>query len=195
MTRTLKFAIVKLIFNMGFSIYHLTLGFVTSSWWLLTLGFYYLTLSAARFLVIRIKSEDEFITKLTGWMMIALSVPLAGTVVLSVVKDRGRKLSLIPMLAVAVYAFTKIILAIVKFVKSRKSNSAKLISLRNISLATASASLFALQRSMLASFDGVPETEAMIMNAALGSAVFAVVLVRGVRLLRKKLPIANETSE
>ena len=45
MDRTLKFALASLVFNIAFAIYHLTMGLVTSSWWLLTLGSYYLVLS------------------------------------------------------------------------------------------------------------------------------------------------------
>ena len=61
--------------------YHLAMGLVTSSWWLLTLGSYYLVLSAVRFVVLRTKSKERFIAKFTGWMLILLSIPLAGTVI------------------------------------------------------------------------------------------------------------------
>ena len=39
MDRTLKFTFVSLVFNIAFAIYHLVLGFITSSCWLLTLAF------------------------------------------------------------------------------------------------------------------------------------------------------------
>ena len=38
MDRTSKLALASLIFNIAFAVYHLVLGFVTGSWWLLTLG-------------------------------------------------------------------------------------------------------------------------------------------------------------
>ena len=87
MDRTLKFALASLVFNMAFAIYHLVMGMVTSSWWLFTLGSYYLVLSVVRFVVLRSKSGERFITKFTGWMLILLSIPLVGTVILSVVRD------------------------------------------------------------------------------------------------------------
>ena len=186
MNRTMKLAFSSLTFNTTFSIYHLVLGLVTSSWWMLTLGSYYLILSIVRFAVLRSESKERFIAKFTGWMLIVLSVPLAGTVVLSVVRDRGHELHMIVMIAMAAYAFTKITLATVKLVKSRRSSSATLITLRNISLADAFVSIFALQRSMLVSFEGMTEAEIVIMNAVLGSAVCAVVFLLGLNLLRSK---------
>ena len=186
MDRTLKFALASLIFNTAFAIYNLVFGLVTSSWWLLTFGSYYLILSVVRFAVLRTKSKERFITKFTGWMLIALSIPLAGTVILSVVRDRGHRLHMILMIAMATYAFTKITLATVNLVKSRCSTSATLITLRNISFSDAFVSIFALQRSMLVSFEGMTESEIQIMNAVFGSAVCVIVFLLGLNLVRNR---------
>ena len=186
MDRTLKLALGSLAFNIAFATYYLMLGLITSSWWLLTLGSYYLILSIVRFVVLRSKSKERYITKFTGWMLIILSIPLFGTVVLSVVQDRGHKLHMIVMIAMAAYAFTKITLAIIKFIKTRRSTSATLITLRNISLADAFVSIFALQRSMLVSFEGMTESEIVIMNASLGSAVCVIVFLLGLNLVRNR---------
>ena len=93
---------------------------------------------------------------------------------------------MIVMIAMAAYAFTKITLATIKLMKARRSTSATLITLRNISFADAFVSIFALQRSMLVSFEGMRETEIVIMNATLGSAVCVIVFLLGVNLLRNK---------
>ena len=183
MDRALKFAIASLMSNVAFAIYHLLLGLYTSSWWLLTLASYYLVLSIVRFVVLRRKSKEHFIIEFTGWMLVLLSVPLVGTVILSVVRDRGHELHMIIMIAMAAYAFTKITLAIIKFIKARRSNSAVLIALRNISLADAFVSIFALQRSMLVSFDGMSQAEIVIMNATLGAAVCIICFLLGLMLL------------
>ena len=186
MDRTLKLALASLSFNIAFASYHLIWGLITSSWWLLTLGSYYLVLSIVRFVVLRSKKQERFVTKFTGWMLMLLSIPLAGTVILSVVRDRGLKLHMIVMIAMAVYAFTKITLATIKLIKASRSTSATLITLRNISYADAFVSIFALQRSMLVSFEGMTEVEIVIMNATLGSAVCVIVFLLGMNLLRSK---------
>ena len=185
MYRPFKIALVSLIFNMLFATYHLMLGVVESSWWLITLGAYYLILSAVRFLVLRLKAEEGLIAGMTGWMLIVLSAPLIGTVILSVISDRGYKLHMILMIAIAAYAFTKVTLATINMLKLSNSKSMKLVTLRNISFADAVVSIFALQRSMLVSFEGMTEAEIMAMNAALGSAVCITVLLLGINLLRK----------
>lgn len=195
MDRPLKLALTSLLFNAVFATYHLVLGLVTSSWWLLTLGVYYLILSVVRFVVLRAKSKALFITKFTGWMLMILSVPLAGTVILAVVRDRGRELHMIVMIALAAYAFTKITLATIKFIKARRSTSATLIALRNISFADAFVSIFALQRSMLVSFDGMTETEIVIMNATFGSAVCVIVFFLGRNLAKNRNILFKRTGK
>ena len=143
-------------------------------------------------MVLRSKSGERFIAKFTGWMLIVLSIPLAGTVILSVVRDRGHELHMIIMIAMAAYAFTKITLATIKLIKSRRSNSATLITLRNISFADAFVSIFALQRSMLVSFEGMTESEIVIMNATLGSAACVTVFLLGINLIRHKKILFNK---
>ena len=183
MDRTLKFVYASLTSNVSFAVYHFLLGLFTSSWWLLTLASYYLILSIVRYIVLRLKSKEHFIIKFTGWMLMLLSIPLVGAVILSVVQNRGHKLHMIVMIAMAAYAFTKITLAIIKLIHARQSKSATLITLRNISLADAFVSIFALQRSMLVSFEGMSEVETVIMNAALGSAVCMICFLLGLILL------------
>ena len=186
MDRTLKFVLATLTSNVAFAIYHLLLGLYTSSWWLLTLASYYLVLSIVRYVVLHLKSKEHFIIKFTGWMLMLLSIPLVGTVILSVLRDRGHKLHMIVMIAMAAYAFTKITLAIIKLIYARRSKSAILLTLRNISLADAFVSIFALQRSMLVSFEGMSEAEIVIMNTALGSAVCIACFLLGLFLLLKQ---------
>ena len=186
MDKSRKFILASLITNVAFAVYHLVLGAAIRSWWLLTLGSYYLILSIVRFAVLRSQKKERFIAKFTGWMLMLLSIPLVGTVILSVLRNRGQQFHMIIMIAMAAYAFTKITLATIKLIKARRSTSATLITLRNISFADAFVSIFALQRSMLVSFEGMNETEIIIMNAVLGSAVCIIVFLLGLNLVRSK---------
>lgn len=188
MNRTLKIALASLLCNLAYSAYHVAFGMATHSWWFLTIGVYYAILSVVRFAVLRSKGKNRFAIRFTGIMLMLLSVPLTGTVILSFLKDRGTVFHMIVMLAIAVYAFTKITIATVNWLKARKSTSAKLITLRNISFADAFVSIFSLQRSMLVSFDGMSETEIRIMNLTTGSAVCIVVFLLGVNLVHRKIP-------
>lgn len=184
--RMLTSAHLSPIFNAAFSAYHIAFGIANRSWWLFTIGVYYVLLSAVRFFVLRSKAEERFIIRLAGIVLMVLSLPLVGTVILSFVKDRGTKHHLIVMLAIAVYAFTKITVASIRWAKARNSTEAKRIALRNISFANAFVSIFALQRSMLVTFEGMAETEIRTMNAATGSAVCVIVFLLGFHLVYKK---------
>ena len=186
MNRQLKLSLAGLSLNVAFASYHLVAGLVASSWWLLTLGSYYFVLSVVRFVVLCAKSKERFVARFAGWMLILLSIPLVGTVILSVVKERGHSLPMVVMIAMAAYAFTKMTLATVKLINFRHSKDAALMTLRNISFADAFVSIFALQRSMLVSFEGMSKEEIVIMNAALGSVVCVIVFLLGVNLLRSK---------
>lgn len=186
MDRTLKMALGSLAFNIAFSAYHLAFGLVSGSWWLITLGSYYLILSAVRFVVLRVRMAESLLIRFTGWMLMALSLPLVSTVILSVLHDRGHKIHMIVAIAMATYAFSKITLAIIHWTQSQRSHSGKIIPLRNISLADAFVSIFALQRTMLASFEGMTETEIGTMNASTGCAVCVIVFLLGLNLVGNK---------
>ena len=186
MSRTYKLAFLSLAVNIAFGGYNIVIGCVTRSWWLLTIGTYYAVLSVVRYTVLRSKKENTaFIKQFTGILLMVMSLPLAGTVVLATVQDRGTVYHEIVMITIAVYAFTKITLASVNLAKSRGNASLKVKTLRNISFADAFVSIFSLQRSMLVSFGEMAESTIRIMNIATGSAVCVIVFLLGVNLLRK----------
>ena len=177
---------LSLIFNVAFSIYHIAFGVLTESWWLFTLGVYYLLLTVARFTLLVSREVGEGRVGFIGVLLIVLVLPLFGTVILSLVRDRGVVMNEILMIALALYAFTKITVAAISFVKSYKNAGAKEISLRNVSFADAFVSIFALQRSMLVSFGEMAENDIRIMNASLGFAVCVAVFFLGFNLVKNK---------
>ena len=135
MDRSYKSTWFSLLFNLLFSGYHILFGVIEHSWWLFTLGIYYVILGAIRCAVVLTARSDRTIAVFTGIMLMVLSMPLSGITVLAVVEDRGTVFHEIVMITIAVYAFSKITLAVIKLVKSRQYCSAKESALRNISLA------------------------------------------------------------
>ena len=179
-------AFATLALNTAFAAYYFTYGLLWHSWWLLTLGTYNLILSLVRFVVLCTKGREAFVAKFSGWMLMILSIPLAGTVILSVLRDRGQQLHMIIMIAIAAYAFTRIALTTINLIKSRRNSSVSLVALRNISFADAVVSIFALQRSMLVSFEGMTEAEIMLMNGLTGTGTCVLVFLLGLSLVNKK---------
>lgn len=186
MSRIYKLAFLSLAVNIAFAGDNIVIGCVTHSWWLLTVGAYYAVLSALRYTVLRSKRENAAsIKQFTGILLMVMSLPLVGTVVLATVQGSGTVYHEIVMITIAVYAFTKITLASVNLARSRRSAPSKVKTLRNISFADAFVSIFSLQRSMLVSFGEMSERTMVVMNAATGSAVCMIVFLLGVNLLRK----------
>ena len=191
MKRLLKHtATINLMVNVAFAVGNSVIGFASHSWWFVTLGAYYLILTIARFAVLRIQHRSNgdielqrFSTKVTGILLVILSVCLIGIIVLSTVKDRGTIFHEIVMITIAVYAFTKVTLAIIRLVQSKRVTAPVTKALRNISLADALVSIYSLQRSMLVSFPGMAERDIQLFNILTGTAVWLFFLLLGINLI------------
>jgi len=178
---------VSLGINIACALGHCSLGLFTHSWWLITLGAYYAVLAVTRFSVLRIRRKDLlFAKRLTGILLLVLSVCIMGINILSAVQDRGTAFHKIIMIAIATFTFTKITLAIIGMINARHSTSPSTQTLRNISLADACVSIYAMQRSMLVSFPGMSMAEIRIFNILTGTAVYITVLLLGVNLIGGK---------
>lgn len=195
MNRVFELTVISVVFNLAFCIYHIVLGVTTHSWWLFTLGIYYALLSIVRFVVLWTHKKYKYIMNFTAIMLMLLSIPLVGVVILSLIRDRGIVMHEIVMIAMALYSFTKITLAIINLVKSKKSESAKLISLRNISLSESCVSIFALQRSMLVSFGDMSDVDICIFNAVVGSAVCIFIFLLGLNLILRQKKKNSEVND
>lgn len=194
MSKVFKFAMLSLMINIVYGIYNIVVGITMPSWWFLTAGVYYLILSVIRYFILRAKknSSKKFLTLFTGIMLMVLSVPLAGMVILASVKDRGTEFHEIAMITIALYTFIKFTLATINVVKSKGNIPEREKALRNISFADAFVSIFSLQRSMLVSFVGMPANEIRIMNIATGSVVCIIVFLLGFNLICNKKTLLDE---
>ena len=176
---------LSLLINIIYGIYNIVVGVIMPSWWFLTAGAYYLILSIVRYFILSAKknSINNFLKPFAGIMLMLLSVPLSGMVVLASVEDRGTDFHEIIMITIAFYTFTKLTLAIINLVKSKRNTPERVKVLRNISFADAFVAIFSLQRAMLVSFAGMPAKDIRIMNIATGSAVCVIIFLLGLNLV------------
>ena len=192
--RIFIFAFISFVINITYGLGNAVIGFVTYSWWFLTVSAYYIILSIMRFALVmsekRSKTENTenavFVKRFSGAMLLCMSVVLVGTVLLTVKNYIGIKYHEIIMITIATYTFTKLVFAIINLCKSKNFSSPIIKALRNISVADAAVSIFSLQRSMLTSFAGMKIEDIRIFNILTGSAVCFVVLILGINLLRKE---------
>ena len=184
---------ISLAINFLYAIGNCIVGFLNFSWWFITVGAYYTVLAVTRFSVLQVKRKangnydtELFARRITGVLLVMLSVCIVGVNILSAVKDRGTNFHIIVMITIATYTFTKITIAIIGMVKAKCFTSPAIKTLRNISLADACVSIYSMQRSMLVSFPGMEAADILLLNILTGTAVWIVVLLLGINLIGGK---------
>lgn len=182
-----------LALNFVYAVENCAVGFLSGSWWFIAVGAYYAVLTTTRFSVVQIKRKAKgnydtelFARRITGILLVVLSVCIVGVNILAAVKERGTAFHTIIMITIATYTFTKITIAIVGMVKAKHAGSPVLKTLRNISLADACVSIYTMQRSMLQSFPGLTTGEIQLFNILTGTAVWLIVLFLGINLIGGK---------
>ena len=184
---------IRLALNIAYAAGNCVVGFYAHSWWFITVGAYYSVLATTRFSVLQIQRKSKgdlesqlFAKRITGILLIVMSVCIVGVIILSALKERGTVLHEIVMIAVAAYTFTKVSVAIVRMIKASRKALPLVITLRNISLADACVSIYTMQRSMLVTFAGMAETTIKLFNILTGTAVCLTVLFLGINLIGGK---------
>ncbi len=176
----------SLLINFLYATGNCIFGFLTHSWWFITVGAYYAILAITRFSVLHIKRNTDtevFVKRVTGVLLVVLSFCIIGVNILSILQDRGTEFHEIIMIAIATYTFTKITIAIIGMAKGKHTASSVIKTLRNISLADACVSIYTMQRSMLVTFPGMTSEEIQLFNILTGSAVWIIVLLLGINLI------------
>lgn len=178
----------KFLLNLIFAIYNCVLGLVTKSWWFVAVGAYYVIISVMRSAVILFSSKNKkhgnFVMRFSGVMLFLLAVVLCGIVYMTLEKDVATSYHEIVMITMALYAFVKITLAIIGFVRSGKSRDAFEKTLQSIAVADATVSIYSLQRSMLVSFGEMAESDILIFNSLSGIGMCIVVVWIGIYLMK-----------
>ena len=174
---------VNLLYGAG----HVVLGILEGSVWLLVMAAYYILLGVMRFgavLTERRHASERFVMRLCGGMLMALALVMGGATAISLAENNAVPHGIVIMLTIAIYIFWKMTMAIVHTVQAHQSGTPLTRTIRNITLASALASLLTMQRSMLVSFDGDMTAEAaLILNICTGSAVCILVFLLGLNML------------
>ena len=186
--KTIKIAVLSLLINIAYAAVNVALGLISPSAWFVTMGAYYLVLAVVRFvaLISSKKEENPFLLGFSSVLFMTLSLPLIGMVILSSARERGMELHEILMITMALYAFTKVTLAIINLCEARKYKSDAVKVMRCVSFADALVPIASLQRSMLLSFGDMAEADIRLFNILTGSGVCVIVFILGLLLNKKK---------
>lgn len=172
--------------NMLYAVMKLIVGACYRSVWFGTLGVYYALLTAMRFMLLRyvrrnvpgraMASELKHF-RLCGAVLIPMTIALTGVVILVIDRNEGFQYAGYLIYVAAMYAFYKVISAVVNLVKYRRYQSPVMSAAKAVSLAAALVSVFALETAMLSQFG--QERDPLfrrIMTSATGAAICAFIL-------------------
>ena len=90
----------------------------------------------------------------------------------------------IPMITIATYTFTKIILTMIKAVKQHNNTSIFILMIRYVSYVEVAVSILNLQRSMILSFGGM--SNSVMLNSITGAFVVIFILILGILMITRK---------
>lgn len=121
--------------------------------------------------------------KFTGVMIFVLSLVLGVIVYMTLRYEEATKHHEIVMITIALYAFTKITLAIIGFLKSKKSKRPYKKALRSIAFTDSIVSIYSLQKSMLVTFEGMTISDITLMNTLSGIGMCIAVFCIGLNLI------------
>jgi len=173
--------------NIFYGLAHAVFGVRDASAWLLVMAAYHILLGVMRFgavLTEKRQSSERFVMRLCGGMLMVLALVMGASTALSILQERAVPHGMIVMLTIAIYTFWKMTMAIVHTVQAHQSGTPLTRTIRNITLASALASLMTMQRSMLVSFEGdITAGETLILNICTGGAVCILVFLMGLNML------------
>lgn len=117
-----------------------------------------------------------------GFLMVAVNLTMTGLVFQMVWMGRSSHYSEIAVIAVAAFTFYKLIMAIVRVVRCRRSNEPISGAARNLGLAEAMMSLLSLQTALFAVYGGEFEQQ-LLMNSLTGFAVCLMTMLGGIGMI------------
>ncbi len=192
----------KFLLNLIFALYHSVIGLISDSWWFVAIGAYYIVLSIVRVMLIRFsfdkRKNENRIMRFCSIMIFLLAVVLCGIVYMTLNEDVAVKYHEIVMISMALYAFIKLTLAVIGFVKSRKHNKYTEKALQSIAVVDATVSIYSLQRSMLVSFGAMAKSDINIFNACTGIGVCIIIILIGIgdlKMAKSKIVKVNKKIE
>ena len=159
-------------------------GVSYGSVWLIGLGIYYAVLAVMRFSLLlslnRLDSRRAYLH--TAWSLFVLTLAMGGIFAQMVVENRAYSYPGLLIYVMAVWAFFKIISAVMNLIRRRRDENKVLAAVWCVSFATALMSILALQDAMIQQFGG-GKRFAQTMNGLGSVAVTALLIALSVYMM------------
>lgn len=192
--RTFVFGMLSVVLNIAYTVIGFIVAAITQSYWLFALVGYHVFLTTARgviFLVVR-KSRARNTASLmqltytfSGVALAVLAFALIPVVVMVANGDAAYySMFGVYIFAIAIYSFYKLIHSLISVRRAKRTKNTAVRAIKNVALADAFISMFALQTAMCAQF-GDDATLNYHMNIGIGCVVIASILAMGVYMIIK----------
>ena len=186
--RSLVSASMSFIFNVSYAIVQGILAIIGNSIWYASLAGYYLALSLIRFGIIfkhlkrqNFENDKQYILnqlisfRNCGIYLNILTMALSISIIQMVIANQSYQYAGIMIYLMALYVFCKFIISIKNIFKAKKSKDYTTQSIRNLSLADALMSIFALQTAMFHAFGG--DYDPYVFNSITGTIIALAILI------------------
>ncbi len=182
--RTVIFSISSFIMSVLFSVFNAYMGIVNRSIWYGALAAFYISLAFLRGGILvyhknkisrKGKSRNEEYLKVktyknSGVITLVLNIALSAAIAQMIFSEAHFTYIGWSVFAYAAYAFYKITMSIISFVKAQKQNDLTVRAIRNINLVDALVSILALQTALLTTFSE-GNTNISLFNTLTGTIV------------------------
>lgn len=204
--RTVIFAIGSFVVSLLFGGFNAYMGIANRSIWYGALAGFYIALAFLRGGVLvhrnsKNKQTEEYAkTKVyhnSGVIMLLLNIALSSAIAQMIFSDAHFVYMGWTIFAYAAYAFLKITVSVISFIKAHKQDDLVVRAIRNINLVDALVSILALQTALLAMFSQ-GEVNVSLFNTLTGIAVSLLSVATGVYMIvwaRKKLKILQKEKQ
>lgn len=198
--RTIVFAVVSFVISAGYAAVNLTISVLDRSVWYGALAGYYILLALMRGGVLIVSRKTAKMRKIEtadaelpakrshlgiyrkcGVLLIILPVCLTVAVSEMVVSNESFVHEGIMIYANAAYTFYKIVMSCVNFFKAGRGDNFAVKAIRNINLADALVSVFALQSAMFREF--TPNADMRAANAVMGGLICLATAAIGIAMI------------
>lgn len=196
---------LSFIINMFYVIWEIVSGIIFKSYWLITIGSYYLILVILRSRLLRYSKKHNLgENELDEWhharnnsvILLLLNIVLIGMVTLMIAQNKTYEYGGMLIYVMAAYTFYCLIMTIVDLVKYRKYKSPVMTTTKVVSLSASLISLLALETAMLEEFNDplLNPYFKEIMIGATGMGIFIIIMTLCILVIRKSTIKIKESS-
>ena len=180
---------LRLILGLIYSLYNAIIGLLMGSVWHITISVYYTLLLAVKVIVyscLKSKNTDKMSTRIfitTCILLFLISLSLIAPVILMITNERPVIFPLEIAIVIAAYTTYKVTVAVIVFVKKRRTTNILISEIVSISMIEAILSILTLQNTLITVNDGAGDPGLTVLSAVSSAVGIAAILYLVLRLI------------